>query len=98
MVEFSSSINLCIYLLHTTHSQGGLQRVSVYLVEEVYLKTYTLERAYYTFGTSIPNTVPRILQKGPVEWVIYLQISEMLSFLLGKGGSTITLDGVDHCK
>ena len=33
-----------------------------------------------------------------VEGVIYLQISEMLSFLWGKGGYTRTLDGVYHCK
>ena len=86
MVEFVSSINLCIYLLHTTHSQGGLQRVSVYLIEEVYLKTYTLERADYTFATSIPNTVPRVLQKGPVEWVIYLQIFRDVKFFVGERG------------
>ena len=63
----------------------------VYNIEEVHLKTYT-------FATLIPNAVPCVLQKGPGERGIYLQISEMLIFLCGKGGSTSTLDCVYHCK
>ena len=34
-----------------------------------------------TFATLIPNTGPHVLQKGPGEGVIYLQISQMRSFI-----------------
>ena len=64
---------------------GGLQRISVYLIVEVYLKTYTLEWTDYMLATLIPNAMPCVLQKGPGEGVIYLQITEMLSFCWGKG-------------
>ena len=37
---------------------GGLQRISVYLIEEVYLRMYTLEQADYMLATLIPNAVP----------------------------------------
>ena len=57
----------------------------VYLREEIYLKTYTLERADYMVVTLIPNAVTCVLQKGCVEGVIYRQISEMLCFCWGKG-------------
>ena len=49
-------------------------------------------------ATLFPISLPCILLKEYGEGVIYLQISEMLSFLLGKGGSTSTLDCVYHCK
>ena len=70
----------------------------IYNIEEIHLKMYTLERSGYTFATLIPNAVSCVLQKRPGERVIYLQISEMLSFFCGKGGSTSTLDCFYHCK
>ena len=70
----------------------------IFIMEEVYLEMYNLERTDYMFATLFPIDVPCLLQKGPGEGVIYLQISEMLRFLLGEGGSTSTLDCVYHCK
>ena len=59
-------------LLHSVHTLGpglsNLQKVDN-LATRVNLLT--------TFATLIPNAGPRLLQKGPGEGVIYLQISEM---------------------
>ena len=58
----------------------------IFIMAEVYLERYNLERTDYMFATLFPIAVPCHMYKGPGEGVSYLQITEMLSLLLGKGG------------
>ena len=39
-----------------TYSLPGLKRISVYLIEEVYVKTYTLDRADYLLMLILKGT------------------------------------------
>ena len=75
-------------------------RVSILLIKgcSVLHKLRVRCDAQVELSSLFPIAVSCLLLKGPGEGVIYLQISEMLSFLLGKGGSTSTLDCVYHCK
>ena len=64
ILEFAPSINRCMNLLFSKYLFWGLTQIYLYLIEEVYLRTYALECEDFMFVILIPNNVPWLLRKG----------------------------------